>query len=84
MVKVRVEDHIKRQAWTSVPAFVIAFVVLLVLGLVKGPQVHAPVPTDIELHKLGDIYHITPRWRALHDLPPHPRRGRLLARLEAS
>jgi Na+/H+ antiporter NhaC len=49
LVGVRVDDHIKRQAWTSVPAFVIAFVVLLVLGLVKGPQVHAPVPTDIWL-----------------------------------
>src|SRR5215471_1757294 len=28
MVKVRVDEHIKRQAWTSVPAFVIAVVVL--------------------------------------------------------
>jgi Na+:H+ antiporter, NhaC family len=64
LVGVRVHDHVKRQAWTSVPAFVIAFVVLLVLGLVKGPQVHAPVPTDIELHKLGDIYHINP-WNLL-------------------
>jgi NhaC family Na+:H+ antiporter len=60
IVKVRVDEHIKRQVWTSVPAFVIAVVVLLVLSLVKGPQVHAPVPTDIELHKLADIYHITP------------------------
>lgn len=60
MVGVRVDDHVKRQAWTSVPAFVIAFVVLLVLSLVKGPQAHAPVPTDIELLKLREIYHITP------------------------
>jgi len=60
MVKVRVDQHIKRQAWTSLPAFTIAFVVLLILGLVKGPQVHAPVPTDIELLKLSHIYHITP------------------------
>jgi Na+:H+ antiporter, NhaC family len=64
LVGVRVHDHVKRQAWTSVPAFAIAFVVLLVLGLVKGPQVHAPVPTDIELHKLGEIYHINP-WNLL-------------------
>jgi NhaC family Na+:H+ antiporter len=56
--EVRVEDHVKRQAWTSVPAFVIALAVLLVLGLLKGASVHAPVPTDIELKKLGDIYHI--------------------------
>jgi NhaC family Na+:H+ antiporter len=60
MVKVRVDEHIKRQVWTSVPAFLIAVVVLLVLSLVKGPQVHSPVPTDIELLKLRDIYHITP------------------------
>ncbi|HSR92105.1 MAG TPA: Na+/H+ antiporter NhaC [Gemmatimonadales bacterium] len=60
MVNVRVDDHIRRQVWTSVPAFLIALAVLLVLGLVKGPQVHAPVPTSIELHKLGDIYHISP------------------------
>jgi Na+:H+ antiporter, NhaC family len=60
MVRVRVDEHIKRQAWTSVPAFGIAFVALLVLGLVKGPQVHAPVPTEIELLKLREIYHITP------------------------
>ena len=60
MVKVRVDEHIKRQVWTSVPAFAIAVVVLLVLSLVKSPQVHAPVPTDIELLKLRDIYHITP------------------------
>src|SRR6516162_2234383 len=58
MVKVRVDEHIKRQVWTSVPAFAIAVVVLLVLSLVKSP--HAPVPTDIELLKLRDIYHITP------------------------
>ena len=64
MVKVRVEEHIKRQVWTSVPAFLIAVVVLLVLSLVKGPQVHAPVPTDIELLKLSHIYHITP-WNLL-------------------
>ncbi|MBV9448108.1 MAG: Na+/H+ antiporter NhaC [Streptosporangiaceae bacterium] len=58
LVKVRVEDHVKRQAWTSVPAFMIALVVLLVFGLVKGAQVHAPVPTDIELKKIGEIYHV--------------------------
>jgi Na+:H+ antiporter, NhaC family len=64
IVQVRVEDHIKRQVWTSAPAFTIAFVVLLAIGLVRGPQVHAPVPTDLELHKLADIYHISP-WNLL-------------------
>src|SRR5688572_107116 len=43
MVKVDVYEHIKRQAWTSVPAFVIAFVALLVIGLVKSPDVTNPV-----------------------------------------
>ncbi|MGQ4388009.1 Na+/H+ antiporter NhaC [Streptomyces sp. SAS_270] len=60
MVKVDVHEHIKRQAWTSLPAFLIAFVVFVVLGLVKGPDVHNPVGEDIELQSLGDIYHITP------------------------
>ena len=59
LVKVRTEDHIKRQAWTSLPAFAIAFAVLLALSLAKNGQVHAPVPTDIELKKIGDIYHVT-------------------------
>lgn len=58
MVGVRVNDHIKRQVWTSVPAFLIGFVVLLVMGLVRGAQAHAPVPTDIELSKLSGVYHI--------------------------
>ncbi|HET6860744.1 MAG TPA: Na+/H+ antiporter NhaC [Streptomyces sp.] len=60
MVKLDVYQHIKRQAWTSIPAFVIAFVVFLVLGLVKGSDVKNPVGEDIELSSLGGIYHITP------------------------
>jgi NhaC family Na+:H+ antiporter len=58
MVGVRVNEHIKRQVWTSVPAFLIGFVVLLIVGLFRGAQAHAPVPTDIELSKLNGIYHI--------------------------
>ncbi len=60
LVGVDIHEHIKRQAWTSVPAFVIACVAFLVLGLARGPQVHNPVGKEIELHSLGDIYHITP------------------------
>ena len=60
MVRVPVYEHVKRQAWTSIPAFIVAFLVMLTLGLVLGPTVHAPVPTSVELHKLGDIYRITP------------------------
>ncbi|MEU8678301.1 Na+/H+ antiporter NhaC [Streptomyces sp. NPDC048560] len=60
MVKVDVYEHIKRQAWTSVPAFLIAFVVFLVIGLVKSSDVVNPVGEEIELSALGDIYTITP------------------------
>ncbi|MFF2412146.1 Na+/H+ antiporter NhaC family protein [Streptomyces sp. NPDC058092] len=60
MVKVDVYEHLKRQAWTSVPAFVIAFVAFLVIGLVKGPDVTNPVGEQIELNSLNGIYHITP------------------------
>ncbi|NUO61560.1 MAG: Na+/H+ antiporter NhaC [Hamadaea sp.] len=64
MVKVDVHEHIKRQAWTSVPAFVLATAVFLVLSLVRAPNVHNPVGKDVELAGLGDIYHITP-WNLL-------------------
>jgi Na+:H+ antiporter, NhaC family len=60
MVQVDVNEHIKRQAWTSVPAFVIAFAVLLVIGLVKGPDVQNPVGEELELTRLDEIYSITP------------------------
>lgn len=60
MVGVDIHEHIKRQAWTSVPAFTIACIVFLVLGLARGPQVHNPVGKEIELNSLADIYHITP------------------------
>jgi NhaC family Na+:H+ antiporter len=60
MVEVDPNEHIKRQAWTSVPAFVIAFAALLVIGLVKGPDVHNPVGEELELHRLDEIYSITP------------------------
>lgn len=60
MVGVDVYQHVKRQAWTSVPAFLIAFAVFLVLSLVRAPDVHNPVGEEIELTKLGDIYNISP------------------------
>jgi Na+:H+ antiporter, NhaC family len=60
LVGVDLFAHIRRQVWTSVPAFVIAFLVMLVIGLIRGPGVHNPVGEAVELHKLGDIYHITP------------------------
>ncbi|MET7519568.1 Na+/H+ antiporter NhaC [Streptomyces sp. NPDC005480] len=60
MVKVDVYEHVKRQAWTSVPAFLIAFVAFLVIGLVNGPDVTNPVGEEIELNSLNGIYNITP------------------------
>jgi Na+:H+ antiporter, NhaC family len=60
MVGVDVHEHIKRQAWTSIPAFLIAFTVFLIVGLVKGPDVVNPVGEAIELNSLADVYRITP------------------------
>jgi NhaC family Na+:H+ antiporter len=60
MVRVDVHDHIRRQAWTSVPAFVLAFVALLLIGLARGPDVVNPVGEDLELNRLNGIYNITP------------------------
>jgi Na+:H+ antiporter, NhaC family len=60
MVKVDVYEHIKRQAWTSVPAFTIAFVLLLLIGLFWGPAATDAGDTGVELIALGDIYWITP------------------------
>lgn len=60
MVKIDVYEHIKRQVWTSVPAFVIAIITFLLLGLIKAPEVKDAVPTTIELSYLNEIYAITP------------------------
>ncbi|MGH3475342.1 MAG: Na+/H+ antiporter NhaC [Acidimicrobiales bacterium] len=59
LVGVDTYEHIKRQAWTSVPAFVLAVVGFTILGVVKGTDAHV-VPETIELRALGDVYHITP------------------------
>lgn len=59
MVGVDVYDHIKRQVWTSVPAFALAMVGFVVLGLVRGTDGNV-VPEDIELTAIGDVYHVTP------------------------
>ncbi|TQM37224.1 Na+/H+ antiporter NhaC [Pseudonocardia cypriaca] len=60
MVKVDVYEHIKRQAWTSVPAFGIGFVLFLLIGLFWGPAATDVGDTGSELSALGDIYWITP------------------------
>ncbi|AQZ69456.1 Malate Na(+) symporter [[Actinomadura] parvosata subsp. kistnae] len=60
MVRVNVYEHIKRQAWTSIPAFLIAFVLFLLIGWVWGPAATDLGDTGSELNALGDIYWITP------------------------
>jgi Na+:H+ antiporter, NhaC family len=60
LVGVDVYQHIKRQAWTSLPAFGLAMIGFLVLGWVRGTEGGTVVPEDIELRALGDVYHITP------------------------
>jgi NhaC family Na+:H+ antiporter len=60
LVKVDTYRHIRQQAWTSVPAFGIAVVVFVVLGLARGPQPGAAQTASVDLHELGEIFHITP------------------------
>lgn len=59
MVKVDLYTHIRSQAWTSVPAFVIAALAFTVLGIV-GPPVRDTVGEDVELARLGEIFWINP------------------------
>jgi Na+:H+ antiporter, NhaC family len=53
-----VHQHIRRQAWTSVPAFVVALVVFTVLGI-AGPE-PTTMDTASELADLDSIFWITP------------------------
>lgn len=62
MVGVEPREHIKRQAWTSVPAFALAFVVFLILGFTA--EVTDTVATSSELSELSSLYYITP-WNLL-------------------
>ncbi|HEY2879629.1 Na+/H+ antiporter NhaC [Nocardioides sp.] len=59
MVEVDVYQHIKRQVWTSVPAFVIAVVVFSVLGI-TGPVTVTSAETTSDLDKLNQVFNITP------------------------
>lgn len=59
MVKADVYDHIRSQVWTSIPAFGLACVGFLLLGLF-GPDVDDTVRTTVELNELNRIYNITP------------------------
>src|SRR5690606_24576396 len=59
VVDVDIYTHIRAQLWTSVPAFVLAVIGFLLLGLF-GPSVQDSVSTDVELDALDGIYRITP------------------------
>lgn len=60
MVEIDVYEHVKRQAWTSVPAFGVAAALFLLIGLVWGPPPADASDTGTELAALADIYWITP------------------------
>ena len=60
MVKVDVYDHIKRQVWTSVPAYVVALAVFFVLGLAHVGETEDTVSTTTELAALSDVFWISP------------------------
>ena len=57
LVGVNLYEHIKRQAWTSVPAFVLALLGFSLLGIV-GPDVDDTVRTSIELKALNGVFNI--------------------------
>lgn len=52
-------EHIKRQVWTSVPAFGVAVAVFFVLGL-TGPDTVSEAETTSDLDELDQIFWITP------------------------
>jgi NhaC family Na+:H+ antiporter len=59
VVGVDVYEHIKRQIWTSVPAFVIAVAVFLVLSA-TGPDTITEAETTSDLDELNQVFNITP------------------------
>lgn len=59
IVGVDVHEHIKRQVWTSAPAFLIAVVVFAILGII-GPDTVSQAETTSDLDELNQIYNITP------------------------
>ncbi len=59
VVGVDVHEHIKRQVWTSGPAFLIAVIVFAILG-VTGPDTVSQAETTSDLDELNQIFSITP------------------------
>jgi NhaC family Na+:H+ antiporter len=59
MVKVDVMTHIRAQAWTSFPAFVIAAIGFTAIGLMSSPDLHPDAVVDVELTSLDQVFKIT-------------------------
>ncbi|MFJ2755629.1 Na+/H+ antiporter NhaC [Nocardioides sp. NPDC087217] len=59
IVGVDVYEHIRRQVWTSVPAFLLALVVFAVLGI-TGSDTVSQAETDSDLSRLDEVFWITP------------------------
>ena len=59
LTKVDLYTHVRNQAWTSVPAFVIACIVFAILGMV-GPEAHPPASETVELAGLSEVFWVTP------------------------
>jgi Na+:H+ antiporter, NhaC family len=58
MVEVDVRRHIRQQAWTSIPAFLIAVAIFFVLGLGGGSPAEA-ADTAVELQELDKFFNIS-------------------------
>lgn len=59
MVQVELYTHIRSQAWTCVPAFILAAAGFTILGIV-GPPPQQTVGEAVELAKLNEIFWINP------------------------
>lgn len=57
MLELNVYDHIRHEAWTAVPAFVIAFLLFFLLGLRTSPVPDAE--TAVDLRNLDQFFNIT-------------------------
>jgi NhaC family Na+:H+ antiporter len=60
LVGVDTYAHIRKQAKTSVPAFVLAVIGFAILGVVAEPDVKSSVATTVELHAINGIYNVNP------------------------
>ena len=55
-----IREHLRAQIWTSVPAFGLAAIVMIVLGLLDGTEGVSDTVVDSELSALDTLFWITP------------------------